>query len=393
MLGTAQACARRTALTLWLACACGLALTTDASALTLKLVFPDGQPMTYGSACSGAGCLARGIGAVATDATGTIVLPASADRRVEYRRDGIDLAQAVPGTVAGVVDDVGPGATVVLPRILGGSAPEIDAGESEIVAGMNAERAARGLAPTVLSPRLSAAADMHATWLAGGVIGLALPELSHLGPYASTLAFRLGEVSFPEPTSGSEMEAAGLSPAQAVTTWMASPPHRAVLLAQDAPLIGVARVGSVIVVDGHPPCSGCQAPPPTGAAAGALLPAGVLPAPAQPTTRKSGPSSLTGSSASGSCRAERVSVRRLRTLHGRLRLRVGVSCLRSGAVYSLSVLQRPSRSVLRTRRIRAAGAIILSLRPSRTTRSLGIKLKRNGRAVVARSVSPLPVRR
>jgi uncharacterized protein YkwD len=404
-LGGATACARRCALTLWLAGACGLVLTTDAPALTLQLVFPDGQPMTYGSACTGAGCLARGTNIAATDASGTVALADSADRRVEYRRDGIDLAQAPPGTVTGVVGDVGAGTTVTLPWMLAGSDAAVDAGESELVAGMNAERLANGLAPAVLSPRLSTAADLQATWLGGSGLGLPLPLLSHLGPYASTLAFRLAEVSFPEPSSGSEIEAAGLTPAQAVATWVASAPHRAVLLAQAPPLIGVARVGNVIVVDAHPACRGCQPSPPTGATAGgtagALVPAGVAPSPAQATTtsRRPGASPLTGSSSSSSssgtssCRAERLTTRRLRTLHGRLRLRVSVACLRSGATYTLSVLQRPSRSILRTRRIKAAGAIILSLRPSRTTRSLGIKLKRNGRAVAARTISPLPARR
>jgi hypothetical protein len=124
----------------------------------------------------------------------------------------------------------------------------------------------------------------------------------------------------------------------------------------------------------------------------------VAPAPAATAHAKPGAATRGGGSsgsggASSSCRAERLTVRRLRALHGRLRLRVGVQCLRSGATYRLSVLQRPSRSILRTRRVRAAGAMTLSLRPSRTTRSLRIKLKRNGRAVAERSVSRLPPRR
>ena len=40
-------------------------------------------------------------------------------------------------------------------------------------------------------------------------VGLLLPTLSHDGPFASTLAFRLGEVSFPEPANSAEIVAAG----------------------------------------------------------------------------------------------------------------------------------------------------------------------------------------
>ncbi|MEY2442836.1 MAG: hypothetical protein QOJ46_2262, partial [bacterium] len=58
-----------------------------------------------------------------------------------------------------------------------------------------------------------------------------------------------------------------------------------------------------------------------------------------------------------------------------------------GDRYTLSILQRPARTVLARRRIRGAGTLLLALRPSRTTRSLRVKLKRNGRAVLARSIS------
>jgi hypothetical protein len=284
--------------------------------------------------------------------------------------------------------------------MLFGSAPDVDAAESDLVAQINSARAAQGLAPAVLDVRLSRAADLQATWLASGVIGLALPALSHLGPFGTTPAFRLGEVSFPEPATGGEIASGGATPAEAMTMWLASAPHRDQLLAPVAPLIGVGEAGSVIIVDLHAPCGGCQALSPGAGAPGALSPAGVpaatsagvkAGAPTGPSAPNHGSSSSasspSSSSSSSSCRVEQMRVQHLRTLHGRLRLSVGVQCLRPGARYTLSVLQRPSRSLLATRRVRGAGTLLLALRPSRTTRSLRVKLKRNGRAVLARSVS------
>ncbi len=64
----------RLALLLSLAAAAMLSDAGDAAAFTLKLNLADGQPMTYGSACLGSGCLARGDGVATTDAGGEIVL-------------------------------------------------------------------------------------------------------------------------------------------------------------------------------------------------------------------------------------------------------------------------------------------------------------------------------
>jgi len=89
-----------------------------------------------------------------------------------------------------------------------------------------------------------------------------------------------------------------------------------------------------------------------------------------------------------SCGAEQLHARRLRNRNRRLRVRVRVGCLGRGASYKLSVMQRPSRSILARRTISRAGTITLALRPSRTTRALGIQLRRNGRVVAARSVLP-----
>jgi hypothetical protein len=260
------------------------------------------------------------------------------------------------------------------------------------VARINAERAARALPLAALNTRLSMAADFQATWLTINAVGLTLPVLSHIGPFGSTLPFRLAEVSFPEPGGGAEIAAAGLTAADALSYWMASGPHADQILAPGPLLIGVAQAGSVIVVTLHPPCAGCEREPPAGSSAGVLGPGGqVAPGgPASPGTLATpGTSAVSGSGdrAGGSCGRERLRVRRLRTRNGRLRLRVTVRCARAGARYTLSVVQRPSRTLLTRRKLPASRATTLALRPARTTRTLRIKLKRNGRVVAAQSVN------
>jgi uncharacterized protein YkwD len=377
---------RRVALASWLALGLVVTAAREAPAVTLKLTFSDGQPMTYGSACAGDGCLAQGAGVAPTDAAGEITLAADPGAVVEYRRDGIDLARALEGTAAGRTTTTSERTTVVLPRLLAAGAPAVDAVESEIVTRINDARAARGLAPGAINARLSAAADLHATWLDGTGLGLPLPVLSHEGPYGSDVWFRLGEVSFPEPRAGAEIAAAGMTPAQALAGWLASVPHRDLVLAPGPQLIGVANVGRVIVVDTHPPCGGCQPAAAAPVNGGAGAPTGAAgPAPAGGTPAASGVAGARPSSSS-SCGRERLAVRRMRARRGRLRVRVTVRCMQPGARYRLTVLQRPARSVLTTRTIPAAGTVTLTLRPARRTHTLRLRLKRDGRAVAARSV-------
>lgn len=351
--------------------------------MTLKLAFPDGQAMTHGSACRGAGCLQQGADIEAADAAGVVVVPDGSDRTIEYRRDGIDLAQAPAGDASGQVQPAGTRATVVLPHLLSGTDPVVDAAESDVVARINAERSARGLPPAELSMRLSTAADYQATWLSGNAAGVLLPILSHIGPFGSTLPFRLGEVSFPQPTTGAEIASVGATPAEALTSWLASTLHRELVLAPGALILGVGRVGSVIIVETHPPCSGCSDSAPVNSGSGAAVP----PRPAGAGGSGGAPAAPRPASAVPSCGVERLGVRRLRDRHKRMRLRVDVRCLRRGVRYSLSVIQRPSMASLTTRKIKGAGTIPLSLRPARTTRTLRIKLKRAGRAVAVRSVN------
>ena len=369
-----------------------LSVCTEAPATTLKLVFADGQPMTYGSACSGEGCLQRDAGVEITDAAGEVALVDAPDRTVEYRRDGVAWWEAPLGAAAGRVWATGDRTTVVLPRMLLAGAPAVDAAESDVVARINAERAARALPLAALNTRLSMAADFQATWLTINAVGLVLPVLSHIGPFGSTLPFRLAEVSFPEPGGGAEVAAAGLTAADALSNWLASGPHADHLLAPGPLLIGVAKIGSLIVVTLHPPCAGCEQEPPVGSSAGVLGPGGPA-APGGSATPgmlgSPGTSALSGSGdrADSSCGDERLRVRRLRTRGGRLRLRVTVRCPRPGARYTLSVIQRPSRTLLTRRKMNATRAITLALRPARSTRTLRIKLKRSGRVVAAQTVN------
>ena len=347
--------------------------------MTLKFVFSDGQPMTYGSACSGEGCMQRGIGLEPIDDAGEVLLADRPDRLVEYRRYGVDLGQAPEGTSGRVRAD-GERATVALPRLLFGSAAAVDAVEADLVSRINAERGVRGLALTRLDTRLSAAADLQATWLNSGAAGLVLPVLSHVGPFGSSLSFRLAEVSFPEPTFGSESLAAAATPADALAMWLGSALHHDQVLAPGALLIGVAAVGNVIVVTTHPPCDVCEPAAPAGAA-----PGGTLAAPGARALPGGTPAaSANAGSGAASCGAEQLRVRR--QAGGRVRLRVRVGCLRTGAGYKLTVMQLPSHRIIRTRRISRPGTLTLALRPSRATRTLRVKLKRNGRIVAARSI-------
>ena len=277
-------------------------------------------------------------------------------------------------------------------------APAVDAVESDVVARINAERAARALPLAVQNTRLSMAADLQATWLTISAVGLGFPVLSHIGPFGSTLPFRLGEVSFPEPEGGAEIAAAGLTAADAVSYWMASGPHAEQMLAPGAMLIGVAKAGIVTVVTLHPACAGCEQEPLAGTSPGAIgsgdqsapggpASPGTLASPGMPASPGSSALSGSGDRGGSSCEGERLRIRRLRARGGRLRLRVSVRCRRSRARYTLSVIQRPSRSLLARRKINATGTVTLALRPSRNTRTLRINLKRNGRVVAARSVN------
>lgn len=157
--------------------------------------------MTYGSACGGEGCLQRDAGVKAIDAAGEMLLAGVPDRLVEYRRDGVDLGRA-PADTSGLVRAGGERATVVLPRLLSGSAAAVDAVESDVASRINAQRSARGLSLATLNMRLSSAADLQATWLSRSAAGLGLPCWSPMKVRpAAPCPFALARCRFPSPRS------------------------------------------------------------------------------------------------------------------------------------------------------------------------------------------------
>lgn len=377
---------RRVALTLLLAAGFAAATAVEAGAFTLRLVFPGGEPMTYGSACAGVGCLQRGDRVGTTDERGEIHLPDS-PRTIEYRRDGIRLGLAPAGVASGTIVAVGNRATVVLPRILAGTAPAIDEVESDLVARLNEARAARGLSLAQINPRLSTAADMQATWLTQAGITFAEPSLFHIGPFGTDMAFRHGEVSLPDPRAGGEIAEAGGTIDETISDWLSSADHRDQVLAPGKLLIGAARVGTFIIVQTRSHCDGC-AQEGTGRRVTVVAPP-VLPAGGVPPPAGAGPTAGSGRADAPrpACGREQVATRRLQSLRGRVRLRVATRCLRPGARYVLLIRQGTSGKLLRTVRIRRAGTTMLRLRPGRTVNRLRIKLKRDGRVAVARTMS------
>jgi uncharacterized protein YkwD len=380
---------QRVVLGLSLACAFALQAAGDAAAFTLKLAFPDGQPMTYGSGCAGVDCLDSGSGVARTDAAGEIVL-AGRPRTIEYRRDGITLsAQVPPGAASGTLTTLGDRATVVLPRMMTGSSPDLDASESDLVARINEARSAQGLAPAQLNGRLSASADLQAAWLARSGLTMDHADLMHVGPWQTTVAFRLGEVSFPNAIAGAEVAEIGGTPAQAVSDWMASPPHRELLLARGPMLIGTAQIASFIVVDLHPACAGCEQAGTGHRSTGAALPPAAL-ALAPPTIAAAATTGGSAPASARSCGRERLRIRRRANVRRRVRLSVQTQCLRRGSAYELRIRQDATGRVLVTRRIASAGAVRLRLHPTSKARTLRIELIRDGRAIVANS---MPLRR
>ena len=386
--------ARRVALAVVLAIGFAGVPAAQAGAFTLRLAFPDGQPMTYGSACSKVGCMQRGEGVASTDSNGEIYLPGSV-KTIEYRRDGLVLGMAPAGAASGTLSAIGDRATVVLPRLLTGSEPALNAIESDLVARLNDARAAQGLSLAQINPGLAKAADMQATWLVQSGVTFAEPGSFHSGPFQSDMAFRKGEVSLPDPASGGEIAEAGGTTAETVGDWLSSPLHRELILAPGKLLIGAANVGIFTIVATHRPCDGCvqagtgtplsadqpplapggQAPPP------ALVPA-APPVVAAVTTAGSGVAP-----ALPACGRERLTTRRLHSRYGRVRLRVSTQCLRPRARYALLVRQGATGRLLRTVRITRAGAMTLRLRPARSATRLRITLKRDARVIISRMMS------
>jgi len=125
----------------------------------------------------------------------------------------------------------------VLALTLGPDVASAETAEAaQVVALINDERAARGLARLVSDPRLTAAAEDYAAEMATANF------FSHVGPNGSRMTGRNeahGYLGWQ--FMGENLGAGQTTPARVVLEWMNSPPHRANLLAPDACEAGVGH--------------------------------------------------------------------------------------------------------------------------------------------------------
>lgn len=108
--------------------------------------------------------------------------------------------------------------------------------EREVLALVNAERAALGRPPLALDVRLTAAARRHAEDMRDGCF------LSHTGSDGSSPFERMAEAAYPDGIG--EVAAAGsfpYPPGQVVDSWMESSGHRAILVDLQARHLGMGR--------------------------------------------------------------------------------------------------------------------------------------------------------
>ena len=105
----------------------------------------------------------------------------------------------------------------------------------QVVALMNAERARAGLAPLILSAKISAVAQAFACENA------ARGSITHTGTDGSNLTERLRRGGVAASMVSENTAALYGTPAGAVAAWMASPPHRANILRPNARAVGVGQ--------------------------------------------------------------------------------------------------------------------------------------------------------
>jgi uncharacterized protein YkwD len=124
-------------------------------------------------------------------------------------------------------------AVVGLALASGVSSAASPAGE-RVISLVNRERAARGLVPLAAEPRLAAAAEEYAGQMA------ARDFFSHTGPDGSRMRSRNEAHGYVDWRFLGENLAGGQATAERVVErWMASPGHRANVLAPDACEIGI----------------------------------------------------------------------------------------------------------------------------------------------------------
>lgn len=111
-----------------------------------------------------------------------------------------------------------------------------------VLAGVNAERARAGLALLRTAPALAVAAQNHACDIARN------QRLSHRGGLFSTLPGRLRRAGYAFSMANENLAEGQTSPERVMHDWMASPGHRANILAADARDLGV---GVAVGADGQ----------------------------------------------------------------------------------------------------------------------------------------------
>jgi uncharacterized protein YkwD len=108
--------------------------------------------------------------------------------------------------------------------------------EAALIAAVNAERAAAGLAPLAPERRLACAAEAHARDLAGGA------RFGHTGSDGADLAARLGRVGYAYRTAAENLAEVGADVAEVVALWRASPGHARNMLSLGSRDAGAARI-------------------------------------------------------------------------------------------------------------------------------------------------------
>ena len=114
--------------------------------------------------------------------------------------------------------------------------------DRQLLSQVNAVRAQHGLRPLRLSQRLTAAATRHSMEMAQ------LGYFSHTSANGTVYWKRIQrfypEAGFRSWAVGEDLawQSPGLTAADAIAMWMASPPHRAVLLGRDWREIGISAV-------------------------------------------------------------------------------------------------------------------------------------------------------
>jgi uncharacterized protein YkwD len=108
--------------------------------------------------------------------------------------------------------------------------------DAALLAAVNDERAAAGLAPLAPDPRLTCAAEAHARDLAAGA------RFGHTGSDGADLAARLGRVGYAYGTAAENLAIAGAQGAAIVAQWRGSPGHARNMMGPTTRDAGAARI-------------------------------------------------------------------------------------------------------------------------------------------------------